>query len=619
MANSFLTLKVVRVASLIALFSLLGALASGVLRPLDLWLYDAGLVARPAKTPENIVIVGLDEAWMQGRSPALTPRGKLARLLDILSAGRPRALVVDVWLDSRSDSPGQDVALRDSLLRSKARGVPVFLADVASGEAGGASGPTAHMTTLPFWKDAASGSGSVEFERDSDSIVRSLPPETREPSLAMLTARVTRTSPLSPSTLARVQREGAPLDFAGPPGTIPISPATAFDQEPLGALLLEGKTVLVGATYSRSRDTFDSPYTLPSSKARPFYGVELLAQATQTLVEGAPRFAHETREARVFDLALVLLVSFLVALLGGRSTFAGIGITLVVLVGAAALAILSARDGGIWHSARFHPAAPLWLGALVACALSLLRRGWQEARELSLVRDAFGAYVGDEVLAMLGGRLPELGGEVREVAVLFCDIRGFSRLAETLEDDPQALLGELNDHFAPLVASLQEHGAYTDSFAGDLVMAVWGAPVSAGSLSLDVRRACDAALECERKINERNARRLAGGLEPIEVGIGLHCGRVVVGNLGALNGGARRGRIHYTAVGSVVNIAARVEGATRQFDTPFLVTSDVVEACAGESPTPWEFVAQTSLKGHSAPVRLFKPGPQPCAAPLSSA
>ena len=221
------------------------------------------------------------------------------------------------------------------------------------------------------------------------------------------------------------------------------------------------------------------------------------------------------------------------------------------------------------------------------------------------MRDAFGAYVGDEVLSLLGGRLPELGGEVRPVAVLFCDIRGFSRLAEKMDADPRALLGELNAHFAPLVESLKLHGGHTNSLAGDLVMALWGAPVSEGDLSLDVRRAVNAALECQRKVNERNARRVAAGLEPIEVGIGLHCGQAVVGNLGALNG-RRQGRIHYTAIGSVVNIAARVEGATRDFNTPMLVTGEVV-AC--DDTRAWEFVAVTLLKGHSAPVRLFKPAP----------
>jgi adenylate cyclase len=169
-------------------------------------------------------------------------------------------------------------------------------------------------------------------------------------------------------------------------------------------------------------------------------------------------------------------------------------------------------------------------------------------------------------------------------------------------------LEELNLHFAPLVGALKKHGAYVDNYVGDLVMALFGAPVSAGDFSADVRAATLAALEFVQLVEARNQKRHENGQFPIEVGIGVHCGVAVVGNLGTRDpqGG---GKIHYTAIGDVVNVASRVESATRGQNVTLLVTREVVEV-GGEMPglPPWCRIGEISVKGRSAPVEIFKMG-----------
>jgi adenylate cyclase len=332
------------------------------------------------------------------------------------------------------------------------------------------------------------------------------------------------------------------------------------------------------------------------------FGVELLAQATQSVLRGAPRHSHESSRV-LWKIGLVtLLLSAVVAALALRGALWGIASGALAMCAACWIAVVSAREPQSWLGLHYWPPSAFLLAVPLACGMGVAYRQVKQARELKLVRDAFGAYVGEEVLKQMGDRMPELGGETRDIAVLFCDIRGYSALSERLRDDPAKLMSTLNAHFEPLVQALKDHGAYADNYVGDLVMALFGAPVSKGHLTADTSSAVLAALDFVRIVAERSRRQLAAGEEPIEIGIGVHCGPAVVGNLGTER------KIHYTAIGDVVNIASRVESATRNYNVPLLVTEEVVRACQGHEKMAnlsWEFVDETLVKGRQAPVRLY--------------
>jgi adenylate cyclase len=242
------------------------------------------------------------------------------------------------------------------------------------------------------------------------------------------------------------------------------------------------------------------------------------------------------------------------------------------------------------------------LALFLATTVAISYRQIYDSRDARRVTQIFGAYVGEEVLRQLAGRPPEMRGELRDVAVLFCDIRGFSTLAEQMQEDPALLLSLLNDHFDPLTEILKSRGAFVDKFVGDMVMGIFGAPLAAESAAASARNAVLSAIEVLTIVERRNRERRGLGEPLIEVGIGVHCGPAIVGNLGS------RSRMNYTAIGDTVNIGSRVEDATRVYDIPLLVTEEVLQACETDPETKslrWKFVDETIVRNRRQPVRLY--------------
>ncbi len=209
-----------------------------------------------------------------------------------------------------------------------------------------------------------------------------------------------------------------------------------------------------------------------------------------------------------------------------------------------------------------------------------------ELKTKEQIRDVLGK-VADEAVAeaLISGSL-ELGGETRTVSILFCDIRGFSALSETME--PGDVIALLNDHMTAMTRIVYEHRGVVDKFIGDEIMAVFGAPKTYGD------DAENAALCAVKMIEERA--RLNQELEhPFEVGIGVATGSVVVGCIGSMD------RLNYTVIGERVNRAARLSGLAGPGQTVVDETTwEMVAECA--SGTEMENV---NLKGYSGEVRAF--------------
>lgn len=612
----------------ITLFSTLVALFIGwnLLFQIDGYIYDYGIISSPtAQTDDRIVILGIDEKFMAGRRVGLVPRDRLAHLIDNIAGARPAVIVLDVWLDARADEglTAGDVALRNALQDARKRGIAVLLVQIQPGSVElPSSGLTAHEGTLPFFADAATATGHVGLDPDPDGIFRNLPETSpKSPSLPLLAAKhflIAQGQSLAETLEQRLQRQVTPIEFAGPQGSIDVRPAVDFTRNPLlpenkdpAAMLrplVKGKLVFIGATYLRSGDLFSTPYTRAAGKDtlkvthRQTYGVQLLAQSTKTILDGAPRHSAATRPIWYAVAGWCFVIAALICALSMRgAAWAGVA-SIAGLAGVLALAYASARQPMPPLGSHSWPASPFMVATILASGLGVAYRQLEGAREIKLIKEVFAGHVSDEVIYELRGHMPP-SAEMRDIAVLFCDIEGYSALAEKLRDDPIALLGELNAHFEPLVAALKKRGAYTDNYVGDLVMALFGAPTTRGSLSADTRNAVLAALEFIEIVHDRNAGRVAAGQAPIEVGVGVHCGPAVTGYLGSTQ------RLHYTAIGDTVNIASRVESTTRKYDTHLLVTKEVVEACrdAGElRGVEWEFVAETQVKGRVAPVRLYR-------------
>jgi adenylate cyclase len=163
---------------------------------------------------------------------------------------------------------------------------------------------------------------------------------------------------------------------------------------------------------------------------------------------------------------------------------------------------------------------------------------------------------------LLKGRL-ELGGETRVVTILFCDIRGFTSISERM--GAQSLVKLLNEFFTAMVTILMEEDAVVDKYIGDAIMAVFGAPISKPD---DPLRAVRAAVRMRDALTSLNADLATRGIPEMRMGIGIHTGEVVAGNIGS------NARMEYTVIGDAVNLASRLESATKDLDASILVSED---------------------------------------------
>jgi adenylate cyclase len=181
--------------------------------------------------------------------------------------------------------------------------------------------------------------------------------------------------------------------------------------------------------------------------------------------------------------------------------------------------------------------------------------------ERDRARELLGKMVSQQVATELLGRRLELGGEERVVTVLFADIRGFTRMSQNMP--PGELVSVLNSYLTALSNVVEKHSGIVDKYIGDAIMAVFGAPIPQPDHAV---RAVRAALAMHRSLDDLKKALVERGRPRVEFGIGINTAAVVVGNMGSAR------RVNYTVIGEGVNLAARVEKLTREYDVPIIVT-----------------------------------------------
>src|SRR5207245_3986389 len=184
------------------------------------------------------------------------------------------------------------------------------------------------------------------------------------------------------------------------------------------------------------------------------------------------------------------------------------------------------------------------------------------------------------------------GGALSELTIRFSDIRGFTRLSEKLP--AQEVVRMLNDYFELMVDILFEHEGILDKFIGDAIMGLWGAPVKRPD---DATNAVRAAVKMQKRVAEWNEERVAQGKEPIRIGIGLHTGQVVVGNMGSSKA------LSYTAIGDGVNLASRLCGIAGE---DMIVISEECAQRAGKDKFVLEPLPPAKVKNREAPVEIYR-------------
>jgi len=231
------------------------------------------------------------------------------------------------------------------------------------------------------------------------------------------------------------------------------------------------------------------------------------------------------------------------------------------------------------------------LGAL-ATAFNEMSAGLAERDR---VRDLLDKNVSPEIAAQLMRDGAALGGEEREVTILFSDLRGFTTMSEKLR--PQELLALLNRYLDRMSAEIERHGGVIDKFIGDAIMALFGAPVAQGDAA---ERAVAAALGMERALTLLNAELVAEGKSPLGIGIGINTARVVAGNIGSQR------RLNYSVIGDGVNVASRLQSETRksEFRTN-VITSAATVAAIRAKKFALRPLGAVQVKGRAELVEIF--------------
>ena len=218
----------------------------------------------------------------------------------------------------------------------------------------------------------------------------------------------------------------------------------------------------------------------------------------------------------------------------------------------------------------------------------------KELVEQTRVRTALSRYLSADVVELIArepGRL-RLGGERREVTVLFSDVVGFTRLSESLP--PETVVALLNELFTFATEIIHKRGGIIDKFIGDSVMAVWGTPESHPD---DARQAVEAAMELRRWVETGNRRwKQKWGVE-VQLAMGLHTGTVVAGNLGSEK------RMEYTVIGDAVNVAARLESMAQPGQ---ILVSAATREKLGEEAEVLRHLGERALHGRNATTQVFE-------------
>ncbi|MEK7711873.1 MAG: adenylate/guanylate cyclase domain-containing protein [Pseudomonadota bacterium] len=374
------------------------------------------------------------------------------------------------------------------------------------------------------------------------------------------------------------------INYRGPPRSFPTWSVADVLAGRIDAALLRDKIVLIGATAQGLGDYRTTPV------GAVFPGVEIRANTMQNLIDGD--FIQRPGWMFVFDVALMLaLGGLLVALLPRFGVRLSALVTLVLAAAYLLLAVVEFRTQLIWINVVY----PALLIALLYVSSTLVHYFTAE-REKRQIKNAFQHYVPVAVVDQILHNIDNLGlgGEKRELTVLFSDIRGFTGIAEGLS--PEALVQLLNDYLTQMTDKVFQHDGLLDKYIGDAIMAVYGAPIPHPQ---HARLACRTAVDMMQELRRMQADWKQRGLPGMDIGIGINTGPMVVGNMGS------RTRFDYTVIGDAVNLGARIEALNKQYGTHILISEFTYHQVKDEFPQARE-IDVTTVRGRNEPVRLYE-------------
>lgn len=629
------------------------------LQSIEFRTYDWRLTrtARPATARRDLALVEIDEYSLRNLQPNAGrwpwPRAVHSMLIDFLQRAPAKVIAYDVSFAEADTREGfafggdtvsgaeSDQAFIDSVKKS---GNVIMLADATyEGEAadGAAVVPDAGFTLdSPFvaerkmifppfaaLADAVAGFGHNLFVLDPDGPLRHTVPFVRVgtralPSLGL--AAALKSVQLDPATI-RTGRDTLHLgatpmpvqmrtvrtadgiqgyqwglvDFRGPAlladmKSRPYQSYAFFDllyseeqilagEKPnVDPAVFKDKIVFVGVTASGLYDVFETPFAggkMPGIQVHAAVADDVLSRRFLAPASDAARVATVLG----FALAAGVLATMLPAWWASAATLG-----LLAMFGWAATRLFA---GGTWLNVT----QPVFASS-VALFGGVAYQYFIEGREKRKMKRLFGQYVSKDVYSQLVANpdLARLGGQRRDMTVLFSDIRGFTTLTE--KGQPEEIVHMLNEYFTRMVEIVFRHKGTVDKFVGDMVMALFGAPLDDPQ---HADHAVEAALDMLAELRQLNEKWVADGLDvQVDIGIGVNTGPMIAGNIGSDQ------IMSYTVIGDAVNLGSRLESLNKQYSTHIIISDETRQRLTGQYV--FRPLGDVVVKGKTKPVAIFE-------------
>ena len=609
--------------------------------------YFQFLAPRP-KDAAPVLIVDIDEKSLKAVGQWPWPRTKLADLINRIAESGAVAAAFDIifpeadrlspnevarsvpGIDDETRARLETLPSNDAVLGNALKAFRVVVAQ--SGQNGGVPSPSHAndvasmlgvvgpdpspflvsfnrlLTNVEDIDKFAAGRGMFTIRADSDGIVRRIPIIMQvagkvRPALAIELLRVATGGQ---ATLVRVNNLGMmgivvggvpiPTDANGRfwlhfNAHNPARFVSASDvlSGAVGRQQLQGKLVIIGTSATGLLDL----KTTPIDPSMP--GVEIQAQLVESIMSGhyltrpAYLVGAEVMLAAVIGFTIIVLVPYLGALA-------------VLLIGLFIAVLLSSISFYLFktHGILLDTIYPLLSSFAIFWSLVFVNYFKEQTRR-QMIRSAFAQYISPSLVEQLA-RNPEklkLGGETKELTILFSDVRDFTRLAEGYKTNPQGLTVLVNRLLTPLSRAIVNQNGTIDKYMGDNVMAFWNAPLDDAA---HVGNACQAALNMLKEVDALNLELRKEAEEngelfvPLSVGVGINTGECVVGNMGS------HFRFDYTVLGDCVNLASRLEGQSKFYKTPIIIGEHTnTVAMKNFHTVPIDFIR---VKGRSEPEHI---------------
>ena len=562
-------------------------------KQIELKLLDAMMVeSAPEKSQFPITLVGIDEASFSKLGLQWPwPRSLHAKLLDRLAAAGAAVVVFDVVFSEPSNEP-DDKRFADSIRRA---GNVVLAANRVYHETSSVR-QWLRLDPIQAFLDAGAQTGLATVTLDRDLVVRQIP-ESGDALWRTAIARVIRNHPEITPNLGIAP--GSLIRYIGGDHTFPY---VSYHEvvEPTGSIpenFFQDQVVIIGFDVKASPDA--------QSAQSDLFATPFLA-STGWLMPGAEVHAN-ILETALSRTAIVRLpdgvIAALIALVAAASAVAmrRWRPLLSALLGAAIAGVIAAAVWGAFLKWQLWMPAGSALSVIPLMYVSL--GGWsylaEQLRRREITR-VFSLYVTPQVVDYMIAH-PErinLGGERRELTLLFTDLKGFTTISE--QHTPEQVTHLVNRHFTAMTDVVLEYEGTVVQFIGDAIMAFWGAPMDDPDHAY---RAVAAAVAMQKEMAALRAQFAQEGLPPIYMRVGIHTGSVLVGNLGSAK------RFGYTAVGDDVNLAARLEGINKLYGTGIMVSGDTARRLEGRIAL--RPVDKVIVKGKSQAVEVFTPCDDP--------